>query len=164
MTAQQTQSPFPSWRLVGLDIGNARIGVALSDPSGTVVSPLRMVRRQPEAVAIATIAQIVVDEDAVGVVAGLPLRLTGDFSDQTTNVAAFVERLVPALLVPVVTWDERYTTVEAERILRALKIKRDRWRDMIDAVAATVILQDYLDAHQATAALPPEMTDAGDDD
>lgn len=157
MTAQQTQSPFPSWRLVGLDIGNARIGVALSDPSGTVVSPLRMVRRQPEDAAIAIIAQIVAEEDAVGVVAGLPLRLTGDFSEQTTNVVAFVERLKPALKVPVITWDERYTTVEAERILRAMKIRRDRWRDMIDAVAATVILQDYLDAHQPKATLPPDF-------
>ncbi|HKD74876.1 MAG TPA: Holliday junction resolvase RuvX, partial [Ktedonobacterales bacterium] len=80
-----------------------------------------------------------------------------EYSDQTRSVTAFVERLAAQTTLPVVTWDERYTTVEAERILREQGVRRDRWREQIDAIAATVILQDYLDAH-----LPPTVPSPDD--
>jgi putative Holliday junction resolvase len=159
MTADAAEQRFPSWRLLGLDVGNARIGVALSDESGIVVTPYRVIRRRPEATALAAIASIVVAESVVGVVAGLPLRLSGEYSEQTHMTAAFVARLTAHVSIPVVTWDERYTTVEAENILRERGVKRDRWREQIDAIAAMVILQDYLDAHRppATSVATVEM-------
>ncbi len=139
-------------RLLGLDVGDARIGVAVSNESGFVVTPHGVVRRKPEATALAEIMRIAEAENVAGIVVGLPLSLSGEFSDQTRSVAAFVERLAKQTALPVVTWDERYTTVEAEHILREMGVRRERWREQIDAVAATVILQDYLDAH-----LPPTV-------
>ena len=152
---------WPSWRLLALDVGNVRIGVAVSDPEGIVVTPLLVIRRKPEDAAIAQIVAVVADEAAVGVVAGLPLRLTGDYSEQTRATVAFTERLAAQLPVPLVTFDERYTTTEAERILRERGVRRDRWRDQIDAIAASVILQDYLDAYKPPAV--PSFSDDGDD-
>jgi putative holliday junction resolvase len=154
---------WPSWRLLALDVGNVRIGLATSDPTGIAVSPLRVIRRQPEATAIAQIVAAVAEEEAVGVIAGLPLRLSGDYSDQTRATVAFTERLAAQLLVPLVTFDERYTTTEAERILRERGVRRDRWREQIDAIAASVILQDYLDAHKPPTARP-SPADWRDDD
>lgn len=152
-TGEATQQ-FPSWRLLGLDVGNVRIGVAVSDELGITVTPHRVIRRRPEATAIAEVARIATATAVVGVVAGLPLSLNGEYSDQTRMTTTFVERLAAQLAIPVVTWDERYTTVEAENILRERGVKRDRWREQIDAIAAMVILQDYLDAHLPTATSP----------
>ena len=149
-----TATTWPSWRLLALDVGEVRIGMACSDPSGIVVTPLRVLRRRPEAAAIAAILVAVAEEDAVGVVVGLPLRLSGEFSQQTEATAHFAAKLTAKLSVPLVTWDERYSTVEAERILRDRGVRRDRWREQIDAIAAGVILQDYLDAHLPPTALP----------
>ncbi|MBA3827085.1 MAG: Holliday junction resolvase RuvX [Ktedonobacterales bacterium] len=154
---------WPSWRLLGLDVGNVRIGLATSDPTGIAVSPLRVIRRQPEATAIAQIVAAVAEEEAVGVVAGLPLRLSGEYSDQTRATVAFAMRLAEQLPVPLVTFDERYTTTEAERILRERGVRRDRWRAQIDAIAASVILQDYLDAHKP-ATMPHHQDDGRRDD
>jgi putative Holliday junction resolvase len=155
MAAEPT---WPSWRLLALDVGNARIGLALSDPSGTVVTPLRVIPRRPEATALAAIGAVIVAEEAVGVIVGLPLRLSGDYSDQTHATSDFAAKLATQIPVPLLLWDERYTTVEAERLLRERGVPRDRWRAQIDAVAAGVILQDYLDAHLSPTA--PPLSDA----
>jgi putative holliday junction resolvase len=157
----EAQPQWPSWRLLGLDVGDVRIGVATSDPTGIAVSPLCVIRRQPEEAAIAQIAALVADEEAVGVVAGLPLHVSGDYSDQTRATLAFTVRLAERLPVPLVTFDERYTTTEAERILRERGVRRDRWREQIDAIAASVILQDYLDAHKPRTV--PAFTDDAED-
>jgi len=150
---------WPSWRLLALDVGEVRIGLAVSDPSGTVVTPLRVIRRRPQAQAVAQIAAAIVEEEAVGVVVGLPLSLSGAHSDQTRATEAFAALLAAQVSVPLVTWDERYTTTEAERILRERGVRRDRWREQIDAVAAGVILQDYLDAHISPVVPPPPDSD-----
>jgi putative Holliday junction resolvase len=144
-----------SWRLLALDVGSVRIGVAVSDPSGTVVSELGIIRRQPTAQALAQILATVAEEEAVGVIIGLPLSLSGEPSDQTRATQAFAALVAAQLPVPVVLWDERYTTTEAERILRDRGVRRDRWRAQIDAVAAGVILHDYLDAHITPMLHPP---------
>jgi putative Holliday junction resolvase len=159
-TSGIANTPFPSWHLVSLDVGNARIGVARSDESGIVVTPHGVIRRKPEPEALAKIARIIIGENAVGLIVGLPLRLNGEFSDQTHAVVAFVERLRPFVDVPIVMWDERYTTTEAERILRERGVRRERWKEQIDAIAATVILQDYLDSQNA----PPAPSRPWDDD
>lgn len=150
---------LPSWRLLALDIGDARIGLAISDPSGTVVTPLRVILRRPQANALAAIAIAAIEEEAIGIVAGLPLRLSGDYSAQTRSVVAFVEKLRELVQIPIITSDERYSTVEAERILRERGVRRDRWREQIDAVAATVILQDFLDAHIRPTPTPAPYED-----
>ncbi|SRR5579875_855128 len=147
---------WPSWRLLALDVGNARIGWAVSDPTGTVVTPRGVIPRQPEARAIMQICAAVAEEEAVGVIVGLPLSLSGEHSEQTRATETFAQKLAAQLSVPLVLWDERYTTTEAQRILRERRVPRERWRSQIDAIAAGVILQDYLDAHIPPVAAPPD--------
>lgn len=135
-------------RLLALDVGEARIGVAVSDASHLVVTPHGVIRRRPQAAALEWIVRFVAAEAIAGIVVGLPLSLSGADSGQTRSVRAFIDQLTPLVTIPIASWDERYTTVEAERILREQGVRREKWRERIDAVAATVILQDFLDAHQ----------------
>jgi putative Holliday junction resolvase len=145
-------------RLMALDVGDVRIGVALCDPLGIVVRPYRVVHRRPESQAFAQIVEIAATEEAKGIIVGLPLNRYGEYTDQTRNVANFIDQLMLHIDLPIETWDERYTTVEAERLLREMGVRREKWKEQIDAVAATVILQDYLDAHTPhQSSLPPDF-------
>jgi putative Holliday junction resolvase len=134
-------------RAIALDIGTRRIGVALSDSGGTVATPYEVVarsgdrRRDHE-----RIARLVEETGADIVVVGLPLSLDGSLGPAAQATLAEVDELRSALAVGVVTWDERLSTVEAERSLRTLGVRRGHRRRVVDQVAATVILQSWLDA------------------
>jgi putative Holliday junction resolvase len=138
-------------RVVGLDLGERRIGVAVSDASGTLARPLKTIERgrsDTEAVEQlrAMIAEIA-GEDAIGsVVVGMPSRLDGSPSPQTQRIGTIVSLLAARLHVPVFTQDERLSSREAEE---RLSLREKNWRKRkakLDAAAAAVILQDYLDA------------------
>lgn len=139
-------------RIVGLDVGERRIGVAISDPSGTLARPLAVVSTSGldgDAVERATVelAQLAREEDGVGaVVVGLPRHLDGRPSEMTPRVEAFAGRLHARTGLPVLLQDERLTSREAEaRLARREKNWRVR-KARIDAAAAAIILQDYLDS------------------
>ena len=138
-------------RLIGLDVGEARIGVAVSDPTGTLASAREVLSRRPEAQALEAIAQLVEEEEAQSIIVGLPRSLNGELHGQASLVQAFAELLRKHVPVPVYFWDERLSTVAAEREMRAAGAKRERRRTMIDAVAAAIILQSYLDAQRFQA-------------
>ena len=140
-------------RNVGLDVGERRIGMAVSDLSGTLARPLGVVKIPAlDAGAVARVAadlsRLAAEDDGLGVVVvGLPRRLDGSPNDMTSRVKAFADELRARTGRTVVLQDERLTSVEAESRL-ALKEKSWRTRkDKLDAAAAAVILQDYLDAH-----------------
>jgi putative Holliday junction resolvase len=136
-------------RAVALDIGTRRIGVALSDSGGTVATPYEVVTRSGErARDHRRIAGLVEEAGADVVVVGLPLSLDGSLGPSARTVLAEVDELRMALDVDVVTWDERLSTVEAERSLRVMGVKKGNRRQVVDQVAATVILQSWLDAGQ----------------
>jgi putative Holliday junction resolvase len=142
-------------RLLALDVGDARIGVALSDPTGTLASGLLTLgcvgpRKDAQAV-----AALVREHGAGEVVVGLPLRLDGSLGPQGEKVLAFVERLRRALRVPVVTRDERLTSVAAGERLAEAGVKRLRRRARIDRAAAALILQEHLDERKARAVAAP---------
>ena len=138
-------------RIVGLDLGERRIGVAVSDASGTLARPLKAIQRgtsDPEAVDLihAIVEELTVEDEVDSVVVGLPTRLDGSSSPQTLRAAAMVTLLSARLTVPVVTQDERLSSREAEE---RLSVREKDWRKRkakLDAAAAAVILQDYLDA------------------
>lgn len=137
-------------RILGLDVGERRIGVAISDPTGTVVRPLPTLIRGSREEDIAAIAAVVEEHDVELIVVGQPLSLDGTEGFQARRIARYALVVTEHLDVPVVSWDERFTTVVAEEILsqnRAKKKKR-RGRDkgQVDAIAAAVILQSYLDS------------------
>lgn len=136
-------------RAVALDIGTRRIGVALSDSGGTVATPYEVVTRSGDrARDHRRIAGLVEEAGAAVVVVGLPLSLDGSLGPAARTVLAEVDELRAALDVDIVTWDERLSTVEAERSLRVMGVKKGNRRRVVDQVAATVILQSWLDAGQ----------------
>ncbi len=139
-------------RLLGLDYGNRRIGLALSDFSGTLARPWKVLERQHsanhEAVdqVLKSVRQLQSEEDGLGcVVVGLPTHLDGTPNEQTVHVQAFVDALRKRTELPVTFQDERLSSYEAERLLAIRETDWRKRKSRLDAAAATVILQDYLD-------------------
>ncbi|HZP49141.1 MAG TPA: Holliday junction resolvase RuvX [Vicinamibacterales bacterium] len=137
-------------RVVGIDVGARRIGVAISDASATLARPLETiaVANVDDAVVRvgARIAELAAEDGSVGtIVVGLPRRLDGTATDMTKTAAAFVDALRARVAVPVVTEDERLTSVEAERRLAVRERSWKKRKETIDAAAAAILLQDYLD-------------------
>lgn len=145
-------------RIIALDVGDKRIGVATCDPMGIVVRPVGVVQAEPRERALAEIQRIVHDEEAVSIVVGLPLTLRGEEGPQAKRVLDFVEALKGVLTIPFVMRDERYTSVEAQRIIdeRGGKRKKQR-RGEVDEIAATLILQDYLNELQMQRPAPRSL-------
>lgn len=136
-------------KVLALDVGERRIGVAVSDPTGTLARPLKALARGSREEDVTAIAALVAAEGAELVVVGRPLSLDGSEGPQARRVARYAEMLAARLPVPVVLWDERYTTAEAEEILRRRSEKQRRHARAVgdlDAIAAAVILQSYLDS------------------
>jgi len=135
-------------RALALDLGSKRIGVALS--SGTLATPYEVLPRSGDrAVDHRRVAEHVAETDAEVVVVGLPLSLDGSVGPAAERVLAEVEVLAKALPVPVETWDERLSTVTAERSLVDQRLRAPARRRVVDKVAAAVILQSWLDARPA---------------
>jgi putative Holliday junction resolvase len=136
-------------RALGLDLGSRRIGVALSDSAGTVATPYDVLTRSGDQIRDhGRIAELVDEVDAEVVVVGLPLSLDGSIGPAARSILDETDELRARLPVGVVTWDERLSTVEAQRRLRAVGVKGPKGRRVVDQVAATVILQSWLDAGQ----------------
>lgn len=134
-------------RMLGLDVGERRIGVAISDASGRLAAPLTTVSAVPREQALARIVSLARQEEAVAVVVGLPLTLRGEIGPQAASVQRFVADLEAAIGLPIHLFDERLTTAAAEQQLRDLGVKPEKRKQQIDQVAASIILQDFLD-HQ----------------
>ena len=135
-------------RILGLDVGERRVGIAVSDPTGTVARPLRVLMRGSREEDFAAIAALVAEHDVGLVVVGQPLSLDGTEGPQARRVARYAEALAAGLGVEVVLWDERYTTVRAHEILaqRSKRKRRAGTGGEVDSIAAAVILQSYLDS------------------
>lgn len=149
-------------RFLGIDFGDVRIGLAVSDSSGTIARPLRTITPSGSldeyvviiAREVTALASEVDGLDAL--VVGVPRSLDGTPHQQTTRTLAFVESLRKATALPVVTQDERLTSVEAEQ---RLAIREQDWRKrkkLLDAASAAVILQDYLDERRSKVTDAPE--------
>ena len=134
-------------RILGLDIGTVRIGVALSDPLGITAQPLETIQRN-KTDAFDRITFLVKEHDVSKLVIGNPLTLSGNKSFAAEQIAKFSEKLGMHLELEYVLWDERLTTAQAEKLLIANGVRRKRRRQVIDQMAATIILQSYLDAFQ----------------
>lgn len=136
-------------RAVGVDFGSRRIGIAVSDAGQMVATPFETIKRVGDrTVEHGRIAEIVDEVSAVVVVVGLPLSLDGSDGRAVDLVRSEVRGLAKRLAIPIEEYDERFTTVEAERSLRLTGTKGRAKRDVIDQVAAAVLLQGWLDALQ----------------
>jgi len=131
-------------RLAALDVGDARIGLAVCDELGLTVRGVGIVRRVGGRRDLEAIATRLAPYEPARVVVGLPLNMDGSEGRQAERVRAFARRLEAHLGVPIDLWDERLTTVEAEQTMRAAGVSRARRRTLIDQEAAAIILESYL--------------------
>ena len=150
-------------RIIGLDVGERRIGVAVSDPSGTLARPVTTLRTtgldgDALQVSLNEITRLAEDDPLDAIVVGLPRRLDGSPNAMTPRVERFAERLRDRAGVAVTLQDERLTSVEAES---RLAVREKDWRarkDQLDAAAAAIILQDYLDSRPGSGGISSTLS------
>jgi len=133
-------------RVLALDVGDKRIGVAISDPSQVLARGLKVIQRGSRQEDFVAVARLVEEYEVERVVVGYPRSLDGTAGEQAEKVERYAAGLAEVLTVPVLLWDERFSTVSAERLMREAGLRGKRKRERIDAVAAAVILQAYLDS------------------
>ena len=136
--------------MLGVDVGTVRVGVALSDPTGTLASPLETLHRAKDGSDLDRLAALVVEHEVAEVVVGEPRHLSGASGASAQDASAYSEALADRIAdVPVYMIDERLSTVTAASHLREGGIDSRKQRPVIDQAAAVVILQQYLDSRQA---------------
>ncbi len=135
----------PNAQLVGLDLGDKTIGVAISDGRRSIATPLETIRRKKFTLDAEKLLALVADRSIGGIVLGLPVNMTGDEGPRAQSTRAFARNLSRVTDIPIVFWDERLTTVAAERALLEADTSRKRRAEVIDHVAAAYILQGALD-------------------
>ncbi len=149
-----------SGRILALDVGERRIGVAVSDEMGYLARSLITIERRSAAQALEALDALIHEWQPVAVVVGLPRNMDGSLGPQAERVVAFGRLLGERIAVPMVYWDERLSSVSAEDILRRQGVTSRDQKPRIDAVAAAVILQEYLDAQRRMrpdyGLLPPD--------
>jgi len=139
-------------RALGIDLGSKRIGVALANSEGTVATPYEVVVRSGDRLRDhARIAALAEEADAVQLVVGLPLSLDGSIGPAAASALLEADELAEATGLPVATWDERFTTITADQQLMVQSMKADARRRVVDKVAASVMLQGWLDHRRLTA-------------
>ena len=132
-------------RVLAIDPGSVRLGLALSDPSGTIAQPLSVLSRRSEAEDLKALVDLVARYDVEAIVIGLPRMMDGRLEAAAREAQAFGARVEQATERPVAYWDERLTTVAAERYLIEQGKRRSKRRQEVDRMAATLLLQGYLD-------------------
>ena len=133
-------------RVLGLDYGERRIGLALSDPLGIIAKPLTIIDRKKTEDYISEISKIIAEKKITSIVVGLPITLKGHYSKQTEIVLNFIDQLKSDLQIPVVAIDERLSSVAAKKSLRAQSVKTGHEKGRVDETAAAIFLQEYLDS------------------
>ncbi|TAK27080.1 MAG: Holliday junction resolvase RuvX [Chloroflexota bacterium] len=130
---------------MGLDVGDRRIGVALSDPTELLASPLTTIQRTGGKRDVLAALKLADEHEAELIVVGLPRLLSGEIGEQARKSMEFADKLRAQTRVPIVLWDERYSTVTADELMGQAGRRPEERRARIDAAAAAVILQSYLD-------------------
>lgn len=137
---------------MGLDVGDSRIGVALSDPLGIMATPFLIIDRSDEQQTIAKIAAIIAEKEVAMVIAGLPLNMDGSHGSQAEKTESFIAALAGHLQVPIEYRDERLSTVNARELIQS--VRKTGRGTRYDAAAAALILQSYLDEAARRSGLP----------
>ena len=132
-------------RILALDHGTKRIGVAVSDETKTIAQPLEYIPAEPFADFLARLKKLLVEKEIDLVLIGLPRNMDGTYGPAAQKVEAFVAVLRSAITIPIKTWDERLTSAQANRILIQGKVRRDQRKEKVDKMAAAILLQSYLD-------------------
>ncbi len=138
-------------KILGIDHGNARIGVAISDPTGSFARPLQIVKHISRSEDAVTVTDIAKAEDCQVIVVGIPLDADGSMGPRARSVNRFIEKLQSKSDLPVIAWDESHSTQQALQASIARGEGKKKRQKAMDDQAAAIILQDYLDNHCAKA-------------
>lgn len=149
----------PIGRIMALDIGQKRTGVALSDETRLISSPHCVVNTEPRKEWIKNLTNIISEYEVKEVLVGIPLNQFGEEGEDAQNIRKYVAVLREAISIPVVEWDERFSTVQAERALISADMSRKNRKQVIDKVAAAIILQSYLDSQRFQEKVSWDETD-----
>jgi putative Holliday junction resolvase len=132
-------------RILALDHGTKRIGVAVSDETKTIAQPLEFIPAEPFAGFLERLKQLIREKEVDLILVGLPRNMDGSYGPAALKVQAFVAALQNALTIPIKTRDERLTSAQANRILIQGNVRRDKRKEKVDKMAAAILLQSYLD-------------------
>jgi len=132
-------------RHLGIDFGSKRIGLAISDELGVIAGKFGTIERKGTKTDTGKIAAIVREENVQKIVVGFPRNMDGSAGGSARRVEDFIKALQPLLNIPIETWDERLSTVSAQKILIAGDVRRKKRKKVVDQLAAVIILQNYLD-------------------
>ncbi len=133
-------------RILALDHGSKRIGVALSDELKMIAQPLEYIPAEPFARFLARLKELLRDKEVELVLVGMPRNMDGSYGPAALKVQDFVAALRKAVTVPIETWDERLTSVQANRLLIEANVHREKRKEKVDKMAAALLLQAYLDS------------------
>jgi putative holliday junction resolvase len=132
-------------RVLAIDHGTKRLGLALSDETGTIAQPLQFLSAEPGATLLERLKEIVDARKVEEIIVGLPRNMNGTYGPAAEKAREFVAALKQVLTVPIRTWDERLTTVQANRFLIDSGMRREKRKERVDQTAAAILLQSYLD-------------------
>ena len=135
-------------RILGIDYGSKRVGLAISDETGTIAQGLDYLDGGSDKSVSQAVVNLATARGVGKIVVGVPLRMNGQPSEQTERTLRFIEALQKATTLPIDRWDERLTSKQAERVLIEGDVRRKDRREKIDKLAAQLLLQSYLDAHE----------------
>lgn len=133
-------------RILALDPGTVRVGVALSDETRTIAQPLEFIPAEPFNAFLARLKEIISDRQVDLILVGIPRNMNGSYGPAALKTQEFVTVLRSAITIPVKTWDERLTSVQANRFLIESGTRRDKRKGKVDQTAAAILLQSYLDS------------------
>jgi putative holliday junction resolvase len=158
VSSEKGKSDGSTGRIMGLDVGSRRIGVAVSDPLGITAQGLETLQRRNKRYDLAALEQVIRDYTVREIVVGLPLRMSGAEGTQSEKMQAFAEELRKRFRLPVHLWDERLTSAEANRLLRETELSIEKRAKAVDRMAAVLILQGWMESRGATGKSKSEPT------
>ena len=132
-------------RLIGIDLGTKTIGLAISDPSMTIASPLETINRKKIKIDLERIQKLVDEFEVHGVILGYPINMNYTVGPRTQSTISFAHEMEKVIAIPIILWDERLSTLAAEKVLIDADLSRKKRKQVIDKMAATYILQGALD-------------------
>lgn len=138
-------------RILALDHGTKRVGVAVSDEMYIFAQPLEYIAPEPFAGFLARLKQIITEKEIGQILVGMPRNMDGSYGPAALKVQAFVAALKDAVTIPIKLWDERLTSTQAQRFLIQGGVRRDQRKEKVDKTAAAILLQSYLDSGAAGA-------------
>ena len=133
-------------RILAIDHGSKRIGIAVSDELKMIAQPLEFILAEPFPAFLARLQELIRDKEVESILVGLPRNMDGSYGPAAQKVQEFVVALKGVLSVPIKTWDERLTSAQANRLLIQGNVRRDKRKEKVDKMAAALLLQSYLDS------------------